>query len=303
MTTLTITRGLPGSGKTTWARAEVYRDPENVARVNRDDIRMMLYGKTVLPPELEPMVTKTQHHAAGALLKAGKSVIVDDTNLHLSRTVRPWQRVAYEVGAAFHHVDFDVTQQVCLDRLHKRARERGGAYVPDDVVTRMHNRYLKKGFPKITPLQVPACEPYVPDPQRLRKRAYIFDMDGTLTMGPHGRSPYEWHKVGQDQPNPAVIATLQQLQPRSAILIVSGRDGSCRSETLRWLQMHSVYCDALFMREAGDMRRDDIVKAEIFDREIRPFYNVLGVFDDRNQVVRFWRSIGLTTFQVAEGAF
>lgn len=29
----------------------------------------------------------------------------------------------------------------------------------------------------------------------------------------------------------------------------------------------------------------------------------LGVFDDRRQVVRMWRELGLTVFQVAEGDF
>jgi hypothetical protein len=30
---------------------------------------------------------------------------------------------------------------------------------------------------------------------------------------------------------------------------------------------------------------------------------VVAVFDDRDQVVRMWRSLGLTVFQVAEGNF
>jgi len=46
-----------------------------------------------------------------------------------------------------------------------------------------------------------------------------------------------------------------------------------------------------------------VVKAEIFDREIRGNWNVEGVFDDRKSVVQFWRSLGLTCFQVADGDF
>jgi hypothetical protein len=57
------------------------------------------------------------------------------------------------------------------------------------------------------------------------------------------------------------------------------------------------------MREYGDQRKDSIVKAEIFDQEIRGRYHVVAVFDDRDQVVRMWRSLGLTVFQVAEGNF
>jgi hypothetical protein len=57
------------------------------------------------------------------------------------------------------------------------------------------------------------------------------------------------------------------------------------------------------MRPAGDSRRDAIVKQEIFDTEVRDRWRVVGVFDDRRQVVRMWRALGLTVFQVAEGDF
>ena len=36
---------------------------------------------------------------------------------------------------------------------------------------------------------------------------------------------------------------------------------------------------------------------------IRDRWRVVGVFDDRQQVVRMWRALGLTVFQVAEGDF
>lgn len=37
----------------------------------------------------------------------------------------------------------------------------------------------------------------------------------------------------------------------------------------------------------------------MFEREIRHRYHVVGVFDDRAQVVRMWRALGLTVFHVA----
>ena len=36
---------------------------------------------------------------------------------------------------------------------------------------------------------------------------------------------------------------------------------------------------------------------------IEPFYDVLCVLDDRDQVVRMWRHRGLTCLQVAPGNF
>ena len=57
------------------------------------------------------------------------------------------------------------------------------------------------------------------------------------------------------------------------------------------------------MRAAGDDRKDEIIKREIYNREIKPAFDVLCVLDDRDQVVRMWRAMGLTCLQVAPGDF
>jgi hypothetical protein len=89
-----------------------------------------------------------------------------------------------------------------------------------------------------------------------------------------------------------------------AIVFCSGRDEVCRAETAAWLDLYvDVPYEGLFMRPEGDSRKDAVVKREIFDREIRDRWRVIGVFDDRQQVVRMWRALGLTVFQVAEGDF
>ena len=60
---------------------------------------------------------------------------------------------------------------------------------------------------------------------------------------------------------------------------------------------------ALHMRRAGDARKDSVVKRELFDAHVRDRYNVRRVYDDRNQVVDMWRSLGLACLAVAEGNF
>lgn len=299
MTTLTITRGLPGSGKTSWAKAG--QMVSEYARFNRDDLRHMVFGAYVgLSPAEEDKITQIQQSGVRAALSIGEDVVVDDTNLN-TKTVKAWQKIAAEYGADFVVKDFDVNPDQCFMNVMKR-RDEGGRFVPQEVILRMYNRYLKNGFPKVTPLAQPAvCAPYVvPDTGR---EAVIFDMDGTLALM-NGRTPYQWHRVGEDTVNEPVAEVLQSLAESGYfILIVSGRDGSCRERTERWLERSNIAHNYLFMRPAGDRRRDDVVKAEIFDREIRDKYDVLGVFDDRDQVVAFWRSIGLTCFQVAPGAF
>ncbi len=87
------------------------------------------------------------------------------------------------------------------------------------------------------------------------------------------------------------------------IILLSGRMDTYRPQTESFLTKNSVPHSHLWMRAEGDMRKDSIIKREIYEREIAGKYNVLFVLDDRNQVVDMWRSLGLTVFQVAEGDF
>lgn len=134
----------------------------------------------------------------------------------------------------------------------------------------------------------------------------IFDLDGTLAfLG--DRSPYDASRAEHDEINEAVrfvYEAIRRGKPETAILIVSGREDRWRAETERWLARHGIGYDALFMRRAGDRRKDTVVKREVYEREIVGRYTVRVVFEDRDQVVRLWRDdLGLPCFQVAWGDF
>jgi hypothetical protein len=148
-------------------------------------------------------------------------------------------------------------------------------------------------------------------------RAIIVDLDGTVALK-GDRGHFDWGLVGLDFPNWPVIEVVQAVIKQGYVpLFCSGRmmTEKCRQETMIWLYGHGLWGEqpepkdhmedggVLFMRPDGDHRKDSVVKLEIFDREIRHKYAVLGVFDDRNQVVEMWRALGLTVFQVADGAF
>src|SRR5215213_5178256 len=92
--------------------------------------------------------------------------------------------------------------------------------------------------------------------------------------------------------------------PRQPCYLVSGREDRWRPETERWLERHGITAEGLFMRRAGDRRKDSVVKREIYERHIAGHYTVRVVFDDRDQVVRLWRDdLDLPCFQVAWGNF
>lgn len=298
MTRLLITRGLPASGKTTFAR----KLQPDVVRVNRDDLRRMLHGRRLFTQWAEAQVTHAQRAAVEALLRVHADVIVDDTNLR-PKTVREWAELAARYHATLEVHDFT---DVPLDECIRRDAERDPQdQVGEEAIRRLHRRYLAG---KRLPLRVPWVELggpgeiYRPDPEL--PPAILVDIDGTVAMM-DGRRPYDWSKVGSDVPNQPVIDAVRAMRAAgNAIVFCTGRDAVSRAETEAWLDLYvGVPYEALLMRPEGDSRKDAVVKREFFETEIRHRWRITGVFDDRRQVVRMWRELGLTVFQVAEGDF
>jgi predicted kinase len=309
MPTLIITRGLPASGKTTRARAWVAEDPVRRARINRDDIRAMAHDSAFVKQDEENPGTERTIQAARdalvtALLKRDLDVVVDDTNLP-TRTARDLRRLALLAGAEIEVWDLtDVPYEECLRR--NAARE-GRTRVPDERMLDMYQRFVK-GKPYPLPLPEEPVEaagdvaPYVPPADA--PTAVLVDVDGTVALM-CGRSPYDESRIHEDRPNLPVIAAVRAMHAAGhEIVFCSGRTDACWEATEVWLKEHvAVPFAALFMRRAGDGRKDWVVKREIFNEEIRYRWNVVAAFDDRRQVVDMWRSLGLTVFAVADGDF
>lgn len=278
MAKLLMLKGLPGSGKSTFARELA---TQGYVRVNKDDLRAMLNdGKW--SKQNEKFVLLVRDAIIVHALEQGKSVVVDDTNF-APKHREVLSALAKSYGATFEIKFFDLPLEECIKRDLKRENSVG-----EKVIRQMYDQFLR------------VKETYEP-PANLPMVA-IFDLDGTLALMT-GRSPYDWTKVDQDQINEPVARTLEMLEESVEIIILSGRDSVCREATEKWLRQNCIPFKELFMRPEGDMRKDSIVKRELFEEHIRDRYDVQCVFDDRDQVVKMWRDMGLTCFQVAEGAF
>jgi predicted kinase len=309
MPTLLITRGLPGAGKTTYAKKWVAEDPRNRKRVNRDDLGIQLHGRRFYEDKdlfgpTEKALTIAHHAQIEALLRAGYDVICDDTNL-VRKFARDLRDVAARAGAEFEIVDMlDVPLETVYAQNEKRLNT--PAYVPPSAIKRMLDRHTGRNAYEVPlsvePSEAESVDVYVPDMDL--PPVVLVDIDGTTALM-NGRGPFEWHRVGEDLPNQPVIDAVRALWAAgNDIIFCSGRDAVCRPETEEWIDKFiKIPYEALFMRPEKDNRKDSIVKREIFDNEIRGRWRVVGVFDDRDQVVRMWRSLGLTVFQVAEGKF
>jgi predicted kinase len=307
---LHLTRGIPASGKSTWAREWVAEDPEHRVRVNRDDTRLFLGLKH---GQNEPWVTQIQQAVVSSALRMDKDVVVDDTNLN-AKFAKVWLKIADELEAEVEwHDEFLLTPlATCLQRDADREASVGSAVIMD-----FYQRYLSGGRlpkrPQLDSEALPAHARYDGTPGK--PKAFLVDLDGTIALNGSDRDHpnrgyFDWHRVGEDMSNERIIEIVRYFEAAGLeAIFVSGRDGVCFDDTYDWIVDH-VYGPmarfrdfALFMRAESDMRKDSIVKLEIFDRHIRDNYDIQFALDDRNQVVEAYRSIGLTVLQVADGKF
>lgn len=305
MTEIILTRGLPASGKSTYAKDMVTRSNGQVVRVNLDDIRAMLgFGHNASLAwnnELEKTALAVQDNAILAAVKAGKDVIVDNTNLQKRGPERI--KKLFDGEVTFRVADFTgVSVAECIERDSKRANPVGA-----DVIRKMSGQ-LKKSF-DLAAFMNDYAYPIVPyDPSTPdsdgdeRQLAVIFDIDGTLAR--HHRSPFDYSRLGTD----SVFEHIKNLnhlyyEDGYHVFIVSGRPDTYRAETEQWLQVNGIKYDELYMRRGDDTRNDADVKHEIFDREFRSDFEIDLWVDDRNRVVRRMRKLGINVAQVADGDF
>ncbi len=302
MKKLVVLCGISGSGKSHFAHQEWLKDPLNVAVVNRDKIRELLFGYTEetikdyyrLPEigKLEKQVTLYEDTLIHEGLNLGKTVIVDATHLKKSYLER---YKFWNVPVEFKY--FEVSLITAALRVADRTRDVGA-----EVIAKQYDNFLnlqREGIPfSFEPVEFKQDETLPP--------CVIYDIDGTIAEKGN-RSAFDWKRVGEDKTVYSVIATIDWIaelhpQNRPKVIICTGRDGICLEETKEWLFTNRIVYDVIFMRDIADQRADWIVKEEMW-REIAKENYIVGMYDDRNQVVRRARALGLKVFQVEYGNF
>lgn len=291
-----LLKGLPASGKSTYAK-QIVIENENAVRVNKDDLRAMLHNSKWSRSK-EKEVLKIRNELILFYLKDNKKlIIIDDTNFHEKHefTIRSLvkeynkdnnQNVQFEIDDTFCKIPVDE----CIYRDTKRENSVG-----EKVILDMYYKYLHK-------------EDFYPIDENL-PHCIICDIDGTIADMKDIRGPFEWDKVHLDKPKMNIITLVKsyimnEFDNSDKLIFFSGRDSSSYDLTLKWLNGFFLGCDFdLYMRETGDIRKDTIVKREMFEKQIRNKYNVSFVIDDRRQVVNMWREIGLTCLEVSDHRF
>jgi predicted kinase len=167
---VTILKGLPASGKSTWAKQLVDTQPGKYKRVSKDELRAML-DNTKWSKANEKFILKTRDTLILLALDQGYHVLVDDTNLHPKHEAAIRELVK---GKAIVEVkDFtDVPLETCIERDRHRQN-----YVGEQVIRKMYRDFLAPKPPVLV------ADPILPT-------AIICDLDGTLALL-NGRNPYD----------------------------------------------------------------------------------------------------------------
>lgn len=294
MSKLLILQGVPASGKSTYA---LKLQAEGYTRINRDDIRFALYGQYWGGSVDEEVVTQVENAALEGALSRGADVVLDATNLN-HKHLRTKLSIASLYGAEVGFLPFAIGYEQAVWRDSKRERQ-VGAKVIADMFKRYKINTLDGLLPK-PPEPLPKFEAYFPNPAL--PNAYIVDTDGTVAEGEGVRSPHDTSRYHLDKVRTHVAYVADSIAEYGVEVVgLSGRDEKFRAVTEKWWNDNRIAYSAFFMRPRGDVRMDAIVKYELFKEHIEPNYNVLGAFDDRPQVIRMWRTIGVPVFDVGNG--
>lgn len=155
-----LTRGIQGSGKSTWAKQWAEEDPEHRIRFNNDDIRNML-GKYWVPSR-EGLIKSMKENFLGYSMSKGYDIIIDNMNLS-PKEVKYFQDIINSRNKATLDIpdnakietlegnvvnkdslylyklefkDFKTPLDVCIERDSKRENPIGAG-----IITSTYNRY------------------------------------------------------------------------------------------------------------------------------------------------------------------
>ena len=280
---LLVLRGVPASGKTTYAKSLIEKGSEFIKRVNLDELRKMI-DNSKFSKVKEKEIRSIQKNTINYYLSKNYMVIIDNTHLpEKYGTTDYWNKYLEKENLNIEFKDFfKVPFHICLKRNSKRDEL---TKVPEKRMYEM-KRIIEKPYEYIQNKELSNC--------------VVFDIDGTLAHSDGIRSPYDYGNVDKDKVDEPMKQLVQNLYGSAfTIFLCSGRNESCRTKTEEWLFKHQISYKKLYMRARNDDRKDTKVKEEMLNH-IKEKYNVVLWFDDRNSVVEHIRNLGIKVVQVSD---
>lgn len=291
-----LCKGIPGSGKSTWAKSEVSKDPLHWCRINNDQIRDMI-NDSIYSPDMEKFVTKTRNFMIREALSRNINIIIDNLNIskkHFTEVCLIAQSINkdIEVSEKCFYVNLD-------EAIRRDSLREGKAKIGPEIIGKWWKESGKESFSNYQPKIEIFTKNNTIKQDVNKEHIYIVDIDGTVADLSHRSSPYATHECLDDKPISNVIETIKSLHNNYKIIFMSGREDKFRDITVQWLNKHVNIDYELFMRPTNDVRPDQIIKKELYEKYIKDNYYVVAWFDDRVRVINMLRNdLGLTVFQL-----
>lgn len=137
--------GLPGSGKTTWAKNWINENPKSRLRVSRDDIRKMLGPSTLITTQREALISIIESTAIRNALKRGYDVVVDSHHLN-PKVIQKWKSYVDEINKKpdikldLEFIHLNTPLEVCILRDANRS---GDESVGKHVILNLYKKYIE----------------------------------------------------------------------------------------------------------------------------------------------------------------
>lgn len=77
------------------------------------------------------------------------------------------------------------------------------------------------------------------------------------------------------------------------VVILTARSAYYRSDTVRWLAQQGIPYDSLVMRPADDLRKDKVVKRELLEDHVIPYYTPVKAYDDKKKNRKMFEKHGI----------
>ena len=139
--TLYIAVGLPGSGKSTYAKNFI--KDKDIEYLSSDELRAK-FGSGETDQTCTNQVFSYIKRKVDEFLKDGKNVLVDATSVNRKER-SDYINTAKKYGAKVVAIVFKMDRQGLIDRNKKRG-EQGGRVVPDWVIDKMLNKFEEPSY-------------------------------------------------------------------------------------------------------------------------------------------------------------
>lgn len=284
-----VLQGPPASGKSTWAR-ETAKAGTPYVIVNRDSIRNAR-GEYWIPDQ-EDYISDIEEYGVRSAINRNLIPIIDATNLN-PQTIRKWENLAKELDCEIEYKQFYIPFKEALERDANREQSVG-----KKVLRKFYERYFYEQYAK----EIGYDSRLIRDANE-KPDCIVIDLDGIVALH-RNRLPFDWDKLGTDFFDPRMHHIIMTYVKTGVKLIfLTGRPESVRLATETWIDSNLQTDYELIMRPVNDYRSGEIVKKELWEKYVEPYYNTICVFEDSNKCVNMWRELGLLTCQVANADY